>query len=191
VLKRSRVMNDDEIYEILSYLTLKEKLKLSHVSKQFFDWVNESIRFQKRIKIRVTYWKCFRLSLPFIIEEDIGADLSLRELDFNTYKGKLKLTFRKLTNLKRLILLFDTINNQFWESINTVFPSMHSFKIDVIRDERWNINKFYHLLKQKQHIYWMENQISDFFVEKHLRWCVHSKHFIPSLKYKMAFVSKY
>lgn len=101
-------MNDDEIYEILSYLILKEKLKLSHVSKQFFDCVNQSIRFQKRIKIRVTYWKCFRLSLPFIIE-----DLSLRKLDFNINKEKLEPIFRKLTNLKRLILLFDTINNQF------------------------------------------------------------------------------
>jgi len=128
VLKRSRVMNDDEIYEILSYLTLEEKLKLSHVSKQFFDWVNESIRFQKRIKIRVTYWKCFRLSLPFIIEEDIGADLSLRELDFNTNIEKLEPTFRKLTNLKRLILLFDTINNQFWERLMLCFHRYIAFK---------------------------------------------------------------
>jgi hypothetical protein len=44
VIMESRVMNDDEIYLILWYLTFKEKLELISVSKQFFDRVNQSIR---------------------------------------------------------------------------------------------------------------------------------------------------
>jgi catabolite regulation protein CreA len=55
LLQRSRVMTDDNIYEILSYLTLKQKFRLSHVSKKFSDCVNQSISCQQKLEIEVNF----------------------------------------------------------------------------------------------------------------------------------------
>ncbi len=130
VLKRTRVMTDDEIYEIMSYLTLKEKLKLSHVSKQFSDCVNQLIRCHKKLKIIVTFGKNqSKCDCVVIVEEEMGENSLLRELDFNTIREKFQLTFEKLSNLKRLIFRFETINSQFCEWINIIFPSIESVSI--------------------------------------------------------------
>jgi hypothetical protein len=65
-LERSRVMNNEELYFIVSYLTLEEKLKLSSVSKRFFECVDQQLRCEKSLLIRVEC-KCYtRVRLQII-----------------------------------------------------------------------------------------------------------------------------
>jgi hypothetical protein len=144
-LKRTRVMTDDEIYEIMSYLTLKEKLKLSHVSEQFSFCVDQWLRREKKLKIIITFDKNERKSHSVvIIAEKTVENCSLKQLDFNTIREKFELTFRKLSNLKKLIFIFETINSQFCEWINKIFASIESMSITILRNQSWitNPNKF-------------------------------------------------
>jgi hypothetical protein len=132
VFMESRIMNDDEIYLILWYLTFKEKLKLIFVSKQFFNCVNQSIRCQKILKIKVTFEKKQSdFDRVVSIEKEINKKLPLIEFDFNTIREKFETSFRKLSNLK-LILELETINSQFCEWINTIFPSIERIRIIFI-----------------------------------------------------------
>jgi hypothetical protein len=143
VLMESRVMTDDEIYLILSYLTLKEKFRLSHVSKQFSDCVNQSIRCQKILRIRVTF-RSNRFVQTRIVDLIIGEDLPLRELEFYIIREKFESTFRKLSNLKQLIFQLESINSQFCLWINTIniFPSIESIRIIINYNQRWNRNMY-------------------------------------------------
>jgi hypothetical protein len=156
VIMESRVMNDDEIYLILWYLTFKEKLKLISVSKQFFDRVNQSIRCQKILKIKVTFEKKQSdFDCVVSIEKEMNKRLPLIELDFNTIREKFESSFRKLSNLKQLILELETINSQFCEWISTIFPSIERIGIYIHRNESWNRDKFYfcHLFNKKKIIH--------------------------------------
>jgi hypothetical protein len=85
MIERSNI-DYDQLYLITSYLTLKEKLKLSYVSKKFSDCVNQSIRCEKQLEIKVTFGSNHfdkSRSVDIIVEEEICEDLPLRELNFN------------------------------------------------------------------------------------------------------------
>jgi hypothetical protein len=81
--------------------------------------------------------------------------LPLIELDFNTIREKFESSFRKLSNLKQLILELETINSQFCEWISTIFPSIERIGIYIHRNESWNRDKFYfcHLFNKKKIIH--------------------------------------
>jgi hypothetical protein len=70
---RLQILNDDELLLILSKMTLREKIGLCPVSKQFNDCVNQQIKSQKRLKISV---KLFDLLSDFSYKYD------LKEYDF-------------------------------------------------------------------------------------------------------------
>lgn len=52
-------------------------------------------------------------SVDIIIAEEIAFIFLLRRLGFNTIRMRFESTFRKLVNLKQLILEYETISSQF------------------------------------------------------------------------------
>jgi hypothetical protein len=102
-------MSNEELYLIVSHLTLEEKLKLSSVSKQFSECVDQKLRCQKSLLIRVEC-KCNtsrkKSICDVVIEEFITPYMQPKQLGFNIIREKIEPIFKKLSNLEQLIIKF-------------------------------------------------------------------------------------
>jgi hypothetical protein len=112
-------MNDDDIYEILKYLSLEEKVRLSSVSKQFMKCVNHLLKCQKYLIISVVSYKKFKRD-GFNHVLDNSED----ELNVNSFSEKYESIAKKLENLKCIKLRLEAMDHTFCEWIHRLFPQI-------------------------------------------------------------------
>ena len=133
IQKNSEVMNDYEVMAVLSYLNIRERFRLSTVSKQFNECVERLNKSQKMLTIKLIHYDPLDF-INIVINENIIyrrtiADTSIKEL---VKSGKM---FDKFKNVEKIEFKLNTINENVFEWINGLFPDLKSISIKIKASE--------------------------------------------------------
>ncbi len=128
-MKSSFVMNDDVLKLILTFLPLRDKLKLQRVCSQFEYCVNDLLKSQRGLTIGNFLSHCNDAR-----HSTINGDLSklFEKQFFNIAENKEKLSplFSKCPNVKCLELANCQLDPETIEWLKELFPKLECFRIE-------------------------------------------------------------
>ena len=141
----TRILNDYEVMNILSHLSLREKHQLSSVSMQFKECVERVIRSQKTLKIRLRTLERRRRHIfddDVVISERI-IDSMNRVIDVNIaqIKNRWELILQKFENLEKIEYTLNSVFPQVFEWINDLFPDIKFYSIEIVASSDWLLPK--------------------------------------------------